>query len=64
MELLFEGTAAGQITSAAVLPAARGSRVFALGMVRATAEVEDKPLNYGAGNETGTARILATPPNL
>ena len=63
-ELMFEGAAAGQITSAAVLPVASGSRVFALGMVRATAEVEDKPLKYGAENETGTARILATPPNL
>ena len=63
-ELMFEGAAAGQITSAAVLPVASGSRAFALGMVRATAEVEDKPLNYGAENETGTARILAAPPNL
>src|SRR5208282_539517 len=35
---LEDGTAAGQITSAAELPLASGSRVFALGMIRTEAE--------------------------
>jgi folate-binding protein YgfZ len=73
------GVSAGQITSAAELPLAKGNRVFALGMVRAEAEPSpqrqgpvagdpeealNQPFNYAAGSATGTARILAEPPTL
>ena len=58
-----DGTSAGQITSAAELPL-NGSRVFALSMVRAEAELHDQTFNYTAGTATGTARILAEPPTL
>jgi folate-binding protein YgfZ len=58
------GTAAGQITSAARLTLAAGPRIFALGMIRGEAELRNQPLNYTAGTATGTARILAAPPNL
>jgi folate-binding Fe-S cluster repair protein YgfZ len=62
-ELTMEGGgAAGQITSAAELPLAAGVRVFALGMVRAEAEVHPQTFNYTAGAGTGTARILDEPP--
>jgi folate-binding protein YgfZ len=68
-ELTFEdaagkSAAAGQITSATELPLASGSRVFALGMIRGEAELGSKSLTYTAGTTTGTARILAEPPNL
>jgi folate-binding protein YgfZ len=68
-ELTFEdaagkSAAAGQITSATELPLASGSRVFALGMIRGEAELGSKSLTYTAGAVTGTARILAEPPNL
>jgi len=55
------GAAAGQITSAAALPLAQGSRCFALGMIRGEAELHKQPLNYTAGTVAGTARILAAP---
>ena len=58
------GAAAGQITSAAELKLATGSRVFALGMIRGEAEARNLPLAYTAGTATGTARILAAPPGL
>ncbi len=58
------GASAGLITSAAELPLASGSRVFALGMVRAEAELHNQPLHYVAGAASGTARILAEPPAL
>jgi folate-binding protein YgfZ len=62
-ELTLEGGAAvGQITSAAELPLSEGSRIFALGMIRAEAELRNLPLTYTAGEADGTARILATPP--
>jgi folate-binding protein YgfZ len=76
---LPDGTAAGQITSATELPLAKCNRVFALGMVRTEAEAspqrqgpvagdpdeaQNQPFNYTAGSATGTARILAGPPNL
>ena len=35
---------AGQITSAAELPLAGGSRTFALGMIRSEAETRNEPL--------------------
>ena len=59
-----DGAAAGQITSAAELKLAAGSRVFALGMIRADAELQNQPLNYATATVTGTARILAAPPEL
>ena len=57
-----DGTPAGQITSAAELPVAAGSRVFALGMIRGEAELRKQDFNYTAGAATGVARILVGPP--
>lgn len=59
--LTFEGTQAGHFTSAAQLPLATGSRVFALGMIREEAEVRSEPLAYVVEGITGAARILAAP---
>ena len=56
------GAAAGQITSAAQLALPGGTRTFALGMIRAEAEVSGEPFTYTAGTATGVARILAAPP--
>ena len=61
---LEDGTAAGQITSAAELPLVKGSRVFALGMMQAEAEARSQSFQYKAGTATGTAQILAAPPSL
>jgi len=58
------GIAAGQVTSAAEIAFAAGPRIFALGMLRAEAELSNQPLNYTAGTATGIARILAAPPSL
>ena len=58
------GAVAGQITSAAELPLANGQRVFALGMMRGEAEVRNQSFTYTTGTATGTARILAAPPEL
>ncbi len=64
-ELMQEDAAAGHITSAAELKLGAGrSRVFALSMMRSEAELRNQPLTYTAGTATGTARILAGPPNL
>jgi folate-binding protein YgfZ len=57
---LETGAVAGQIRSAAELPLPEGSRVFALAMMRAEAEVGEPRLNSASG--TGTARLLAAPP--
>jgi folate-binding protein YgfZ len=57
------GAAAGQITSAAELALPGGTRTFALGMIRAEAEVSGEPFTYAAGTATGVARILAAPPD-
>jgi folate-binding protein YgfZ len=62
--LLPDGTPAGQITSAAALPLAKGARVFALAMVRAEAEDANQPFTYASGQAAGTARILVAPPAL
>jgi folate-binding protein YgfZ len=63
-ELIAEGGAAGgHITSAAELGIEFRARVFALGMMRAEAEVRDEPFAYGAGLAAGTARLLAAPPS-
>jgi folate-binding protein YgfZ len=64
IELLADGTVAGQITSAAALPLKKGERVFALAMIRAEAEDADRPFTYADGQNAGTARILAAPPVL
>ncbi len=61
---LEDGTAAGQITSAAELPLANRSRVFALGMMQAEAEARCQSFHYRAGTTAGTAQILAAPPSL
>lgn len=61
---LEDGSAAGQMTSAAELPLSRGSRIFALGMVRAEAEAQGASFRYAAGDGQGKAEILAAPPRL
>ena len=61
---LEDGTAAGQVTSAADLPFAAGPRTFALAMMRSEAEAQGESFHYGAGENAGTARILDAPPNL
>jgi folate-binding protein YgfZ len=58
-----DGTPAGQITSAAKLPLAKGARVFALGMVRADAEARTQAFTYTAGTIKGSASILVGPPS-
>ncbi len=64
-ELIQEdGTAGGQITSAAGLTLAAGERVFALGMMRSEAEAREQVFRYKAGVLEGTARILEAPPKL
>lgn len=63
-ELTLEGTAAGQITSAAELKLAAGTRLFAMGMVRSEAEERSREFRYAAGDAAGTARILDAPPEL
>jgi folate-binding protein YgfZ len=61
---LDDGSAVGQITSAAELRVAGGSRVFALGMIRSDAEAKSEVFRYDAASGGGTARILDAPPNL
>ena len=64
-ELVLDGGAvAGQITSAAELIFAAGNRSFALGMIREDFGMRNQPFTYTAGTATGTARILAAPPDL
>jgi folate-binding protein YgfZ len=63
-ELTIEGVAAGQITSASELPLAKGSRKFALGMIRGEAEAKNGPLEYSVEGVAGVARLLAEPPRL
>ena len=60
---LEDGTAAGQITSAAELPLKSG-RTFAIGMIRSDAEDQAQVFRYSNGKTTGTASILAAPPKL
>jgi folate-binding protein YgfZ len=60
---LEDGTEAGKITSAAELPLASGSRVFALAIVRAEAEARNETFKYSIGTTTGTAQRLDTPPS-
>jgi aminomethyltransferase len=63
-QLMLDGAAAGQITSAAELGLAMGKRIFALGMMRAEAEVRNLPLTYEVGSTAGVARLLDGPPKL
>jgi len=63
-ELKADGAAAGNITSAAQLPLARGSRIFALAMIRGEAEMRKQPLTYAVDAVEGTACLLAAPPSL
>jgi folate-binding protein YgfZ len=56
------GKAAGHITSAAELPLAGGTRVFALGMIRAEAEAGGATFGYASGTARGAARILTVAP--
>jgi folate-binding protein YgfZ len=62
--LLASGSEAGTITSAAALPLAGHTRAFALAMLRAEAETGEQSFSYAAGETSGKARILATPPTL
>jgi folate-binding protein YgfZ len=62
-ELLLDSAAVGTITSTAELPLETPRR-FALGMVRAEAEVKNQPLNYAVGSSTAIARVLPAPPAL
>jgi folate-binding protein YgfZ len=65
VELTTEnGKPAGQVTSAAQLKLASGARVFALAMIRAEAELSDRPFSYASESGTGAAHILASPPAL
>ena len=63
-ELLLDGAAIGTMTSAAELPLPGSTRRFALGMVRAEAEVKNQPLTYVPGSDAATATILPAPPAL
>ncbi len=62
--ILDEGAAVGHITSAAELPLPPGPRIFALAMIRAEAELRNRPFTYSAGSVSGTGHILAAPPSL
>jgi folate-binding protein YgfZ len=63
-EVLFAGASVGVITSVAEIPLERGTRRFALAMVRSEAEVKNQPLTYGTGPAAGIAKILDKPPAL
>jgi folate-binding protein YgfZ len=63
-ELLLEGAAAGQITSASELHIEAKLRRFALAMVRSEAETKNQPLTYMSGSAEGTAHLLNHPPAL
>jgi hypothetical protein len=69
-----DGVTAGEIRSAALLLLATGNRSFALGMIRAEAEISPQRLKPVVGDSEirsqeftyagGTAHILAAPPLL
>ena len=63
-ELMADGAAIGQITSAAELSLQTGQRCFALAMVRSEAEVKQQVMSYGTGENAGTGKILANAPTL
>src|SRR5580658_9088056 len=61
---LEDGSAVGEITSAAELPLAGGRRTFALGRIRSDTEEGNETFYYAQENAKGTARILDAPPKL
>jgi folate-binding protein YgfZ len=63
-KLSVDGAEGGHITSAAELPLSGGTRVLALGMIRAEAEQRNVALTYAAGESTGTARVVTGAPQL
>ena len=63
-KLTLDGVEAGTITSAAALSLPGGSRLLAIGMVRAEAEAQNLPLNYSVGETSGSARVLSGSPSL
>jgi folate-binding protein YgfZ len=63
-KLTLDGAEVGHITSAAGLPLSGGTRVFALGIVRAEAEARNLPLSCEADGAAGAALILTSPPTL
>jgi folate-binding protein YgfZ len=63
-KLAVDGAEAGHITSAAEVPLAGGTRVLALGLIRAEAEQRNLPFTYAAGAASGTARVLSGAPQL
>ena len=56
--------ASGHITSSAALRLGAETRVFALAMLRAEAELPGHGLSYSTESAAGTARVLASPPAL
>jgi folate-binding protein YgfZ len=64
IELMLEGAVAGHITSASALKLGEGTRVFALGMIKAEAETRSQEFQFTMGETMGTARILDAPPEL
>jgi folate-binding protein YgfZ len=63
-QLMLDGAPAGHITSAAEIRLGTGKRIFALGMMRAEAEVRNLPMSYETGSGSGVARILEGAPGL
>jgi folate-binding protein YgfZ len=63
-KLNLDGAESGHITSAAELPLPGGSRILAIGMVRADAEAHNRPLQYSVGEGIGSATVLTHPPHL
>jgi folate-binding protein YgfZ len=63
-KLTLAGAEVGHVTSVAELPLAQGVRIFAMGMIRAEAELRNLPLTYSVDETAGTARILDSPPVL
>ena len=57
-KMTLDGAEAGHITSAAELPLQGVARRLAIGMIRAEAEARNVPLQYMAGDFTGTAVML------
>lgn len=54
-----DGAVAGEIRSAALLPLAGGNRSFALGMIRAEAEIRTQEFTYAGGTASIVTGQLA-----
>lgn len=63
-ELFLENASVGHFTSCVEFSLEGRTRRFALAMLRAEAEVQNQPLTYTAGSQTGRAKILDAPPAL